>query len=176
MDNIILKKYDSPCGELILGSLGRRLCLCDWSAGGRAEATADRLGRLLEATTNDGTSAIIEQASAQLDEYFQGLRREFSLDILAAGTPFRKAVWQAIMSVPYGSRISYSQLAESVGKPSAARAVASATGANALSVIIPCHRIIGASGALTGYAGGLDAKIFLLRLESAVMEKGGRHD
>lgn len=175
MDHIIIKNYASPCGELLLGSLGSKLCMCDWTAGGRADATAERLGRLLDASVIEGTSAVIEHAADGLDEYFQGLRREFPLDILAAGTPFRKAVWQAIMSVPYGRCISYSQLAESIGRPSAVRAVAAATGANALSVVIPCHRIIGASGELTGYAGGLDAKRFLLRLEREAMEKGGRH-
>lgn len=103
---------------------------------------------------------------AQLSAYFRGELRAFNLPLLPAGTPFQRTVWQAIAEVPYGQTISYKQLAQRIGRPNATRAVANATGANPLAIIIPCHRIIGSNGSLTGFAGGLYAKRFLLNLEA----------
>ncbi|WP_256257863.1 MULTISPECIES: methylated-DNA--[protein]-cysteine S-methyltransferase [unclassified Paenibacillus] len=101
----------------------------------------------------------------ELDGYFRGLRRSFTFPYVFAGTPFQQSVWRALMEVPYGTTISYKELAAAVGRPDAVRAVGHANGRNLLSIVIPCHRIIGSNGSLTGYAGGLHRKEWLLRLE-----------
>jgi methylated-DNA-[protein]-cysteine S-methyltransferase len=111
-------------------------------------------------------------ARAQLDAYFAGDLRAFDVPLAVAGTPFQRAVWEALLAVPYGETISYGDLARRVGRPGAARAVGLANGRNPVSIIVPCHRVIGASGSLTGYGGGLDRKQALLRFEAAVLQHG----
>lgn len=105
------------------------------------------------------------RARAQLAEYFTGDRQEFDLDLEPAGTEFQRMVWKALLTIPYGEVRSYGEIAEQIGKPGAARAVGLANGRNPIAVIVPCHRVIGASGHLTGYGGGLDRKRYLLDLE-----------
>lgn len=111
-------------------------------------------------------SAPLRGAQQELEEYFVGARREFSLALEPAGTPFQTSVWQALRAIPYGTTISYGELARRVGNPRAVRAVGLANGRNPISIIVPCHRVIGANGTLTGYGGGLERKRFLLALES----------
>jgi methylated-DNA-[protein]-cysteine S-methyltransferase len=101
----------------------------------------------------------------QLEEYFEGERTGFDMPLAADGTPFQRAVWTALTEIPYGETISYGELARRIGQPGAARAVGLANGRNPISIVVPCHRVIGASGTLTGYGGGLDRKRFLLELE-----------
>jgi methylated-DNA-[protein]-cysteine S-methyltransferase len=105
-------------------------------------------------------------AARQLSEYFGGLRGSFDLPVSLAGTPFQRAVWAALQEIPYGNTVSYAQLAARLGRPSAARAVGAANGRNPLSIVVPCHRVVGADGALTGYVGGTDCKRWLLDHES----------
>ncbi len=105
------------------------------------------------------------ETERQLGEYFAGKRRTFSVDLDMRGTPFQKEVWKALLSIPFGQTRSYRQLAEHLGNPRAARAVGAANGRNPVSIIVPCHRVIGSSGKLTGFAGGLEAKAYLLGLE-----------
>lgn len=106
-----------------------------------------------------------EQARQQLSEYFAGERKEFDLDLAPEGTPFQRKVWEALLTIPYGEVRSYGEVAGQIGKPGAARAVGLANGKNPIAVIVPCHRVIGASGSLTGYGGGLERKRTLLDLE-----------
>jgi methylated-DNA-[protein]-cysteine S-methyltransferase len=108
-------------------------------------------------------------ARRQLDEYFAGTRTTFGLALNPAGTPFQRLVWDALRAIPYGEVRSYGAIAEQIGRPGAARAVGLANGSNPIAVIVPCHRVIGASGALTGYGGGLPRKQFLLDLEARVV-------
>lgn len=158
--------YHSPCGELLLGSFEDKICLCDWtSAESRHRQVVSRLIQRYNATVHDRATEITAQAITQLEEYFQGHRTRFSLPLVLAGTPFQEEVWDALRLVPYGSTCSYSHLACSIGKPAAIRAVSRAVGANAISIFLPCHRIVGSDNSLTGYAGGLDAKQFLLQTE-----------
>lgn len=164
--HIIIQKYESPCGELVVGSFGDRLCMCDWTHSQKHEANRRRLGRLLGTDFTEGTTSIIERAVSQLDEYFAGKRREFDLPLLFVGTEFQKKVLEALLTIPYGQTVSYSEMARLIGMSKAVRAVATAIGANAISVIVPCHRVTGSNGALTGYAGCLEAKRFLLELEN----------
>jgi methylated-DNA-[protein]-cysteine S-methyltransferase len=112
--------------------------------------------------------ATFTEAAAQLEEYFAGDRKEFTVPLAPSGTPFQLAVWTQLTRIPYGSTASYGDIARALGKrPVAARAVGLANGANPISVIVPCHRVIGSDGSLTGYGGGLDRKELLLRLEGA---------
>lgn len=124
-----------------------------------------RLERMLDAEFVEGSTPVIDRAIVQLDEYFAGSRRQFDIPLLLVGTPFQKSVWTELLAIPYATTISYAELARRIGRPTAVRAVANSNGANALSIFVPCHRVIGADSSLTGYAGGLLAKNYLLSLE-----------
>lgn len=132
---------------------------------GLAVAMEARLHRLLGPVVFERDETALAPALAQLDEYFQGTRHAFDLALDPRGTPFQHAVWNAVMAIPYSQTCSYHEIAERLGRPAAARAVGAANGANLLPPIVPCHRVIGANGALTGYAGGLALKQRLLSLE-----------
>ena len=168
MYTIYTRTCSAPCGDLLLGSLGDRLCLCDWTNRHDASAVLSRLKRRLHADIVAGNSSVMDLAVSQLAEYFHSTRRTFSVPLLFAGTPFQQAVWTALQGVPYGTTLTYLQLAERINCPQSVRAVANAVGANAMSIFVPCHRIIGTNGTLTGYAGGLPAKRLLLQLESSL--------
>lgn len=107
----------------------------------------------------------LKKAATQLDEYFAGLRTEFDVALDMTGTEFQRGVWTALIEIPFGKSVSYAQHAQGLGNPKALRAVGSAIGKNPVSIIVPCHRVIGSSGAVTGYAGGVERKRFLLALE-----------
>jgi methylated-DNA-[protein]-cysteine S-methyltransferase len=121
----------------------------------------------LNAAFVDAETSVTSQAGEQLEEYFSGHRTGFNIPLLMVGTAFQKRVWNALLEIPYGSTESYMGLASKIGDGKAIRSVAAANGANAISIFIPCHRVIGNNGRLTGYGGGLEAKRKLLRLEMA---------
>lgn len=147
---------DSPIGRLRLAGDGRALTRLDLPSG-RGERRPD------PAWQRDETP--FAEALRQLRAYFNGDLRTFSLALSPAGTPFQQRVWDALLRVPYGTTASYRDIAIMIGQPSALRAVGLANGRNPIPIIIPCHRVIGSDGSLTGYGGGLDAKRFLLELE-----------
>ena len=126
--------------------------------------------RVLQADFEDSSSAVIEKAIVLLDEFFAGKRKKFDLPLLFVGTNFQKKVWNELLKIPYGKTVSYGEMASRIGMPRAVRAVANANGANAISIFVPCHRVIGSDGSLTGYGGGLAAKKKLLDLETAFLE------
>ena len=113
----------------------------------------------------DDAHPVLAGARAQLGEYFDGRRTSFDLPLAPRGTPFQQAVWQALLAVPFGATSTYGAIAGAIGRPTAVRAVGAAVGANPIGIVVPCHRIVGADGSLTGYAGGLDRKARLLALE-----------
>lgn len=166
MSMIAIEYYTSPAGELILGSYEERLCLADWSERKARSSIDARIQRGLHATYVEKKSAVVQRAKEQLELYFRGELQHFDLPLLRVGTVFQKQVWDALGDISYGHTASYASLASAMGKPKATRAVASAVGANVLSLFIPCHRIIGSNGTLTGYAGGFEAKKMLLDLEA----------
>jgi methylated-DNA-[protein]-cysteine S-methyltransferase len=128
----------------------------------------DRLDRVrLERGEPALRHPVLMQAERELTEYFDGGRQAFNVPLRWAGTPFQSSVWNALRDIPYGKTWSYSELALAVNSPRACRAVGAANGRNPLSIIVPCHRVIGKSGALTGFAGGSEAKAYLLRLEAS---------
>lgn len=152
--------YESPCGRLVLGSHGDSLCMCDWILSGI---------RNWESGIGSEESRVIVKAKRELDEYFAGERREFDIPLNPGGTDFQKAVWRELQRIPYGQTVSYLEIARRIGRPRSVRAVANAIGRNKLSVFVPCHRVIGSNGSLTGYRGGLAAKTHLLRHERALL-------
>ena len=165
MQQIRVQNLKTPYGELLLGSHKEMLCLCDWRYRSKRDAIDSRLKRTLSAKFIDENDSVIDHARRQLEEYFNHQRKEFDIPLLMVGSPFQKKVWSELLKVPFGETSSYLQLAEKIGDTNAVRAVANANGANAISIIVPCHRIIGSNGKLTGYAGGLKAKADLLGLE-----------
>lgn len=163
---IQIQYYQSPCGELILGSYKGKLCLCDWQNEERRRLIDERIQKGLQAQYIEKESETIANAITQLDEYFNHKRKTFDIPLLFIGTDFQKSVWDELLNIPYGTTVSYAGLSQRLGNPKAIRAVAAANGANAISIIVPCHRVIGSNLKLTGYAGGLPAKKLLLELES----------
>lgn len=121
----------------------------------------------------EGETPLLEEAWAQLERYFAGELRQFSLPLAPAGTPFQQAVWRALEEIPYGETRSYGEIAGQVGRPKASRAVGAANHRNPIPIVIPCHRVIGAGGTLTGYGGGLDRKRLLLDLERQNRQQKG---
>ncbi|MDY5968722.1 MAG: methylated-DNA--[protein]-cysteine S-methyltransferase [Bacteroidales bacterium] len=165
METIIVTHFASPCGELVLGVTDGRLCLCDWNNEERRISTEARLLRSLHARCEAGSSETLRKAQAELEEYFAKTRRVFTIPLTFPGTAFQCRVWEALTKIPYGETVSYGEMARLIGQPSAVRAVANAVAANPMSIIVPCHRVVGSDNSLTGYAGGLEAKQFLLNLE-----------
>ena len=158
--------YNSPVGEIILGSYEGKLCLADWQYRRMRTAIDKRLQKGLKAEYCEDSSEVIDETIKQMKEYFAGERKDFDIPLLMIGTMFQKSVWEGLIKIPYGTTASYLELSRNIGNEKAVRAVASANGANAISILIPCHRIIGSNGDLVGYAGGLPTKKKLLELES----------
>jgi methylated-DNA-[protein]-cysteine S-methyltransferase len=171
MKKIIIKNYKSPYGELIVGSYDEKLCLCDWRFRKMRPVIDKRIQLELIAEFEEGYSEVADLTILQLEEYFAGERKEFNIPIQLAGTEFQLKVWNEIMKIPFGKTESYLSLSGKLHKEKAIRAVASANGANSIAIIVPCHRVIGSKGELTGYAGGLNIKKRLLQLENCVVEQ-----
>lgn len=169
MDKIIyLQYYYSPFGELVLASYADKLCLCDWFDSPCYERNKRRIERYFKASFKTKTSSVLEEVKRQLDEYFAGNRKAFTIPLLLVGTDFQQQVWNELLNISYGTTTSYKEIAQSIGKPKAVRAVAGAIGANGISILIPCHRVVGSDNSLTGYAGGLKAKKMLLQIETQI--------
>ena len=157
---IFFQTIDSPVGPLLLA---------DSDAGLHAIEFSENRHPVKRSTDwQEGDHPLLAQAHQQLDEYFAGTRNAFDLPLSPQGTDFQRKVWNTLASIPYGQTISYAQLAQRIGKPSAMRAVGAANGRNPLPIVLPCHRVIGADGSLTGFGGGLPTKQFLLQLEGAL--------
>jgi methylated-DNA-[protein]-cysteine S-methyltransferase len=159
---MVYDEIDSPVGPLLLASDEAGLRLIHFQAGGRREGDP--------AWTRDASA--FTDLRRQLAEYFRGERRTFDVRLAPEGTAFQRDTWRALATIPYGATISYAELARRVGRPRAVRAVGAANGANPLPIVVPCHRVIGADGSLTGFGGGLDAKRRLLELEGALLPTG----
>lgn len=162
---IFLHHYSSPVGELILGDYNDQLCLCDWQYRKMREEVDKRLLNGLQVTFESQSTPLLKETVRQLEAYFDQKLTRFDLPLLLVGTDFQQSVWKALRQIEYGKTQTYLGLAKHLNNPKAIRAVASANGANAISIIIPCHRIIGSNQELVGYAGGLTAKRKLLTLE-----------
>jgi methylated-DNA-[protein]-cysteine S-methyltransferase len=166
MKQIEIQYFKTNFGELVLGSFQEQLCLCDWRYRKMRTAVDARIKKGLQADFMEKDAPVLEETRKQLEEYFASERQAFSVPLLLVGTAFQQSVWNTLLTISYGTTASYLQLSEKLGNKEAIRAVASANGANAISILVPCHRIIGSDGDLVGYAGGLDAKKKLLGLEN----------
>ena len=152
------KIIDSPVGKLKLVASDQGLVAILWE---NDDPERVRLGELVKGETN----SVLVETERQLAEYFAGKRKNFTVPLDLRGTPFQRNVWEALLAIPFGETRSYGELARQLGNSRAARAVGAATGKNPVSIVVPCHRLIGATGKLTGFAGGLGAKMRLLALE-----------
>jgi methylated-DNA-[protein]-cysteine S-methyltransferase len=157
---MIYTTIDSPLGQLLLAGDGEALYRLDMREGRRPV-------KIDSGWQRDDTA--FTDAAAQLREYFEGTRHEFELELQLVGSPFELRVWNALREIPYGETASYGEIATRIGEPTAARSVGLANGRNPIAVIVPCHRVIGADGSLTGYGGGLMRKRYLLDLEGGLL-------
>lgn len=151
---MISATYKSPVGKLTLVSDGKAIVHVEFET---PKYPAPQYPR--------GEDKVIEKARRELDAYFAGKLKNFSVPVAPQGTPFQESAWKALQKIPYGATRSYAQQAVAIGKPKAVRAVGSANGRNPIPIIIPCHRVIGADGSLTGFGGGMETKRYLLALE-----------
>nr|WP_298125148.1 methylated-DNA--[protein]-cysteine S-methyltransferase [uncultured Pseudoxanthomonas sp.] len=156
---VLFRHLDSPVGTLTLAATDDGLHAIEFP---RNRHPANRAG------WTEGQHPVLDLAARQLDEYFAATRLAFDLPLAPRGTDFQRTVWLALAGIAYGETVSYAQLAQRVGKPTAMRAVGAANGRNPLPIVLPCHRVIGADGSLTGFGGGLPTKQFLLELEGAL--------
>lgn len=160
--DLVRTTCDSPLGPVVLAASRRGLAGL-WFDGQRHQPDPQRW------PVNDA-HPVLRRATQEIGDYFAGRRRRFELPLdLGSGTPFQQAVWRALLDIPFGASARYGELAARVGRPTAVRAVGAAVGQNPVSIIVPCHRVIGADGTLTGYAGGLERKAELLRLEGSLI-------
>lgn len=159
---LVCTRYESPLGTMLLAATDDGLAGV-WFEG-------QKHGPDSRGWREDARHPVLRAAIAQLQAYYAGERNDFDLPLdLRAGTPFQQSVWSALRSIPPGGTTSYGELARRLGRPQAARAIGAAVGRNPVSVVVPCHRVLGTGGSLTGYAGGLERKTALLRLEGALM-------
>ncbi|WP_372012956.1 methylated-DNA--[protein]-cysteine S-methyltransferase [Pseudoxanthomonas sp. 10H] len=166
MDTVLYQRIHSPVGMLTLAASDAGLHAIEFPSNRHPQR---REG------WHEGDHPLLRQARAQLDEYFAGARQAFDLPLAPQGTPFQREVWFALAAIPYGTTASYAQLAARVDRPAATRAVGAANGRNPLPIVLPCHRVIGADGSLTGFGGGLPTKRFLLELEGALARAQPAH-
>jgi AraC family transcriptional regulator, regulatory protein of adaptative response / methylated-DNA-[protein]-cysteine methyltransferase len=159
---IITSKIDTPLGILIAGAVEDGICLLEFEDRKMLKAEYRFLEKYLQTTVEEGSSKHFRILVSQLNEYFSGKRKEFSVPLVTPGTDFQQIVWQELLKIPYGTTRTYLEQAEALGNPLSTRAVANANGMNRIAIIIPCHRVIGTDGSLTGYGGGLTRKKWLL--------------
>lgn len=166
--SIVQTSFQSPLGPITLAATARGLTGL-WFVEGQRHLPPELTGPTV--WPSDTEQPVLKQVSQQLAEYFAGQRSRFEVPLdLACGTAFQQSVWQALLAIPYGGTASYGEVSRRIGKPTAVRAVGAAVGRNPVSIIVPCHRVMGTDGSLTGYAGGLHRKIALLKLEGVLQE------
>jgi O-6-methylguanine DNA methyltransferase len=165
---ITFRIINSPIGEFVAGTTSKGICLFEFSDRGGIDRIQTRMQKRYNVELREGENELLNDLERQTVEYFNGKRKEFDLPLDQKGTPFELSVWRKLLDIPYGATRSYGEIANELGKPGASRAVGRANGANYIPIIIPCHRVIEASGELRGYGGGLWRKRFLLELEGAI--------
>ncbi len=164
-NTIYISHHNTKIWELLIGSFEGKICILDFAHRKMRQTVDDRIKKYLNAEFIEQENKVIREAKKQIDEYLVEERKKFSVPILTVGSDFQKQVWHALLEVKYWETISYLELAKKINNPKAVRAVASANGANAIALIIPCHRVIETGGWLGGYSGGVEVKKQLLKLE-----------
>ena len=170
-NKIEVSYFKSGFGELVIGTFNDHLVLCDWKYRKMRSAINSRISNFLKIDFDEGENDLHDLTKQQLTEYFSGERKFFDLPILYCGTDFQIRVWKELQNINYGETATYLNLSKKLGDEKAIRAVASANGANSIAIMVPCHRVIGSDGDLTGYAGGINTKRKLLELEGSVMKE-----
>jgi hypothetical protein len=165
MVKLYKKRINTPIGEMLAIATDEAICMLDFVDSKNWLKDQEILVKHYEATQVDEDSLLLSELEKQLREYFAKERKEFSLPLALMGTSFQEEVWKVLQTIPYGEVRSYKEQATAVGNPKGVRAVANANGKNRISIVIPCHRVIGSDGTLTGYASGIERKQFLLDLE-----------
>jgi AraC family transcriptional regulator of adaptative response/methylated-DNA-[protein]-cysteine methyltransferase len=173
-ESVLVRRLATPLGPMIAGATKDGLCLLEFSDRRMLERQMRALRTRLRCHFLPGCNSILEQAAHEVQAYFAGRRQAFDVPIVMPGSDFQRRVWEQLRSIPYGARASYGEVARAIGRPSAARAVARANGDNRIAIVVPCHRVVGRNGQLTGYAGGLWRKRKLLELESRESATGFR--
>ena len=164
-ERVVATMLESPLGPLLAATTDEGICCLEYADRRRLEQQFEALRRRFGCAVVPGEHPRLEPLSRQLAQYFEGRRREFTMPLLLRGTPFQEKVWRALRDIPHGEAISYDELARRIGQPTAQRAVARANAQNSIAILIPCHRVVGKDGSLTGYGGGLWRKRLLLELE-----------
>jgi len=162
---IVYRDFDSPLGEMIAGATPKGVCFLEWHDRGGVEQILRRVEKRHKSRPKPGNNAHLDQLESELAGYFSGTRTRFSTPTDVTGTPFEQTVWAHLLAIPYGQVRSYGEIATAIGQSGASRAVGRANGANYLSIVVPCHRVIESNGGLRGYGGGLWRKKWLLELE-----------
>jgi AraC family transcriptional regulator of adaptative response/methylated-DNA-[protein]-cysteine methyltransferase len=162
MEIIRTLKIDTPLGSMMAAGTKEGIYLLEFSDGNTGEKDLEKLSQSLGMPYKAGENRHLRILRKQLKEYFRGKRKGFSVSLVTPGTEFQKSVWQSLMKIPYGKTISYNEQARLLNNPGAIRAVGHANGDNPIAIVIPCHRVIGADGSLTGYGGGLERKKWLI--------------
>jgi AraC family transcriptional regulator of adaptative response/methylated-DNA-[protein]-cysteine methyltransferase len=165
--SIWVNRVGTPLGSMVMGVHDSGLCLLEFAERRMLDTQLKRLSRHMGRVFLPGEHPLMEQVKNELDAYFDGTLRRFTLPLTAPGTAFQEAVWSALLEIPFGETRSYADIAASIGQPEAVRAVGQANGDNRIAIIIPCHRVVGAGGEPTGYGGGIWRKEYLLALEQA---------
>ena len=166
-----LERIQTPLGPMLAAATDEALCLLEFVDRPMLETQLERVQKRLHAVLVPGPTQVIRQAERELAEYFAGERLKFTIPLSVPGTPFQQRVWDALRAIPYGGLRSYAAQARAVGAPQSVRAVAHANGDNRIAIVIPCHRVVGSDGALTGYGGGLWRKQRLLELERETLRR-----
>ncbi|MDR2204816.1 MAG: methylated-DNA--[protein]-cysteine S-methyltransferase [Flavobacteriaceae bacterium] len=168
------KKIETPIGTMIACACETGICMLEFTDRKTLSKELNDISKHFKAEIVQGENSHIKTLEQELTEYFSGKRRDFSVSVTTVGTDFQKKIWKILQKIPYGKTKSYLQQADIFGNPKAVRAVANANGANKISIVIPCHRVIGSNGTLTGYGGGLWRKQKLLELEKEAVSKARR--
>ena len=169
MKTITAEKIETPVGILLAAASDKGLCLLEFAdVEDRLNRHVTQLEKNFKTKISTGESATIQQLKRELSEYFNGERKTFDIALDFRGTEFQEDSWKALLKIPYGETRSYKEQAIAINKPTAVRAVAGANNRNKISIVVPCHRVIGKNGAMTGYGGEIWRKEFLLKLENAI--------
>ncbi len=169
---IHLKKFETPLGTMIACATENGICLFEFGDREMLATELKSVAKAFNATILAGESLHFKKLEQEVNEYFAGKLKDFTVPLVLQGSDFQKHVWQVLQNIPYGKTRSYKEQAIAIGKPEAIRAVANANGMNKIAIIIPCHRVIGTNGTLTGYGGGLWRKKYLLELEQTEVKQG----
>jgi AraC family transcriptional regulator of adaptative response/methylated-DNA-[protein]-cysteine methyltransferase len=171
-DVIVCRNLWSPVGDMVAGSSAAGICFLEWHSRGGVETIRQRVEKRYQTNVVDGSHPHLEALERELGDYFDGSLARFTVPVDLRGTAFELQVWKQLLDIPYGQTRSYGDIAQAVGRPLAFRAVGRANGANYISIVVPCHRVIESSGKLRGYGGGLWRKKYLIELEARGKQAG----